>query len=190
MLWRKVQAAPRDPEGFFFRAEWRTNVMDKFGRARDAAGLPQTFVPHHLRHMYASALLADGVPITDVAKYLGHASIAITFETYGHLVQAAGDRARVVFENRWSAEKACAHEGPALFCRSCWVIVYPGFEISLTKAEFPPGLVRPDAPGPPVVPQPASGHPQIGRLVEVQEPIRSTRPHDQTPNGKSRRSIG
>jgi integrase len=101
VLWSKVQEAPRDSDGFFFPAVWRDN--SRFSKARDAAGLDDTFTPHCLRHMYASALLADGVPITDVARYLGHQDINVTFATYGHLVPAASDRARDVFDRRWAA---------------------------------------------------------------------------------------
>jgi integrase len=101
VLWARVQEAPRDSEGFFFPAAWRCN--DQFSRARDAAGLPEVFTPHHLRHLYASDLLSALVPITDVAHFLGHQNINTTFATYGHLVPAASDRAREVFDKKWSA---------------------------------------------------------------------------------------
>jgi hypothetical protein len=103
VLWAKVQDAPRDDDGYFFPAEWRTSVMKQFREARDAAGLPADFVPHWLRHMYASVLLSDGVPITDVATYLGHQDIKITFATYGHLVPAALSRAASVLDAEWTA---------------------------------------------------------------------------------------
>jgi integrase len=74
LLWEKAQAAPRDKDGFLFRKEWRKTVMSAVKKAQKAAGVPESFVPHHLRHMYASELLENGVPITDVAKFLGHNS--------------------------------------------------------------------------------------------------------------------
>lgn len=95
-LWKRVQDAPVDAEGYYFPAVWRNSKP--FDAARDAAGLPKTFVPHHLRHMYASRMLAAGIIITDVARFLGHEDIQVTFDTYGHLVPAANNRARDVFD--------------------------------------------------------------------------------------------
>jgi hypothetical protein len=54
---------------------------------------------HALRHFFASSLLADRVPITDVAAWLGHASPEITYEYYGHLMPDAPDRARAAIDN-------------------------------------------------------------------------------------------
>ena len=95
----KVQDSPRDSDGYFFPAKWRSN--DSFEKARDAAGLPEAFTPHHLRHLYASDLLTNLVPITDVAHFLGHQNINTTFATYGHLVKGANDRTREVLDRKW-----------------------------------------------------------------------------------------
>lgn len=40
---------------------------------------------HALRHTYASLLINGGESIKYVSKQLGHASIQITADTYGHL---------------------------------------------------------------------------------------------------------
>lgn len=55
--------------------------------------IPAGFRPHSLRHAFASVMLARGIPITDVAKWLGHRDINETYRTYGHLVPNAADRA-------------------------------------------------------------------------------------------------
>ncbi|MEO3873788.1 hypothetical protein ABGB18_33675 [Nonomuraea sp. B12E4] len=34
---------------------------------------------------------AQGIPITDVSRWLGHQDIGITFRNYGHLVDEAWD---------------------------------------------------------------------------------------------------
>jgi integrase len=44
---------------------------------------------HDLRHVCASILIAAGHPLTMVQRYLGHASIRETSDTYGHLVPNA-----------------------------------------------------------------------------------------------------
>ena len=49
--------------------------------------------PHELRHSGASLRLAQGTPLHVVSEILGHASIAITKDVYGHLVE--GDQRAV-----------------------------------------------------------------------------------------------
>lgn len=43
--------------------------------------------PHALRHAHASALLADGWDLAAVSRRLGHGSVAITAQTYAHLIE-------------------------------------------------------------------------------------------------------
>ena len=58
------------------------------------AGIPEAFTPHSLRHAFVRALLSHGVPITDVAAWLGHRNINVTYATYGHLVPSSLGRAQ------------------------------------------------------------------------------------------------
>jgi hypothetical protein len=59
------------------------------------AGLPKTRF-HDLRHCYASLLIDAGEPLLVVSRLLGHSSIKITADTYGHLmpdiVEGVGQR--------------------------------------------------------------------------------------------------
>jgi integrase len=59
------------------------------------AGLPYR-KPHALRHTYASLLIAQGEHPMYIRDQLGHSSIKITIDTYGHLMrpgkQTAVDR--------------------------------------------------------------------------------------------------
>lgn len=48
---------------------------------------PLTF--HEARHTYASLMLAAGVNLTDLSEFMGHASITITNDRYGHLLPDA-----------------------------------------------------------------------------------------------------
>ena len=50
-------------------------VYERFMNAADKAGIPAGFTPHSLRHAFASAMLSKGVPITDVAHWLGHRDV-------------------------------------------------------------------------------------------------------------------
>ena len=48
---------------------------------------------HDLRHTFASLLIQNGEPLTYVKEQLGHSSIKITVDTYGHLVPGANRQA-------------------------------------------------------------------------------------------------
>jgi integrase len=73
---------------------------DWFRQHVRAAGLPRIRL-HDVRHSYATAALAAGVPAKVVSERLGHANIAITMDTYSHVLpgldeQAAGQVARLI----------------------------------------------------------------------------------------------
>ncbi|MEZ5175149.1 MAG: tyrosine-type recombinase/integrase [Acidimicrobiia bacterium] len=44
------------------------------------------WTPHELRHSAASIMLAQGTPLWVVSEVLGHASLALTKDVYGHLL--------------------------------------------------------------------------------------------------------
>lgn len=52
---------------------------------RDAAGLPGLRI-HDLRHTHAAMLISSGVPLTAIQRRLGHSSIKVTSDLYGHLM--------------------------------------------------------------------------------------------------------
>lgn len=62
------------------------NVSRSWAGATARLGLPRLRI-HDLRHSYASQLLAAGYGLEDVKRALGHESIAVTSDTYGHLVE-------------------------------------------------------------------------------------------------------
>jgi integrase len=81
---------PLHPERF---SKW-------FEQLARAAGLPRIRL-HDVRHSYATAALAAGIPAKVVSERLGHANIAITMDTYSHVLpgldaQAAGTVARLI----------------------------------------------------------------------------------------------
>ncbi|MGW0964490.1 tyrosine-type recombinase/integrase, partial [Streptomyces gelaticus] len=49
-------------------------------------GLPE-YNPHDLRHKWATVTLTSGVSIHEVSRRLGHRSIKVTVDKYGHLTQ-------------------------------------------------------------------------------------------------------
>ena len=63
-----------------------------FYPALSAAGLPRVRM-HDLRHTYASLLIANGESLKYVQEMMGHSSIKITADTYGHLLKEAHETA-------------------------------------------------------------------------------------------------
>lgn len=59
--------------------------------------------PHELRHSCASLLLAQGVPLEVVSEVLGHSSIRVTKDVYGHLLAPARAQAATAMQQTlWS----------------------------------------------------------------------------------------
>ena len=86
-----------------------TNAVTKrFVELVKAAGLRQVRL-HDLRHGAASLRLAAGIDISVISKVLGHSSVAITSDTYSHLLKgvgrAAAEKANAQVPRRRSADK-------------------------------------------------------------------------------------
>jgi len=65
---------------------WDTGSFEKtFKRQCKRCGVKSSFTPHALRHYFATHCLRNGAPIQVVSRILGHASIAITVDTYTHI---------------------------------------------------------------------------------------------------------
>jgi integrase len=104
-LWEMVTPLPDGPlmPGNGDRAyQLYGTVYRQFMNAARVAGIPEGFSPHSLRHAFASAMLGKGVPITDVAHWLGHRDVRVTYRIYGHLVPSAAARAIAVLDEEYS----------------------------------------------------------------------------------------
>lgn len=87
---------------------WKPDPKDpkKLIKARPDALEPIT--PHECRHTYASLMLAAGIDIVKVSKWMGHSSIQITVDRYGHLLPGDATAAMERFERYLTA----THEEP------------------------------------------------------------------------------
>jgi integrase len=52
-----------------------------------------SITPHEARHTYASLMIAAGVNAKALSEIMGHSSITITLDRYGHLFSGARDEA-------------------------------------------------------------------------------------------------
>jgi integrase len=68
------------------------NIQRDFQTICTKAGIGK-WHPHELRHSAASLMLAAGVPIQVVSDVLGHSSIRMTADVYGHVLQPQREEA-------------------------------------------------------------------------------------------------
>ncbi len=86
-----------DAKGRFIEPDYFDDHI--FDPIRVKAGLPDIRF-HDLRHFFASLLIAQGESPKYISDQLGHASIQITFDTYGHLFPQAKAEASAKLEKR------------------------------------------------------------------------------------------
>jgi integrase len=92
-------------------------LSDWFRQHVRAAGLPRIRL-HDVRHSYATAALAAGVPAKVVSERLGHATIAITLDVYSHVIpgmdaQAANAVASLILDGSSPSEGPGPKPGPS-----------------------------------------------------------------------------
>jgi integrase len=85
-----IDGAAPNPEGF----------SNLFARLVRAARLPSIRL-HDLRHSYATAALAAGVPVKVLSQRIGHADVGVTLAVYAHVMpgddEDAARRAEALF---------------------------------------------------------------------------------------------
>jgi integrase len=70
------------PSGKPYHRKQVSNILD----AAIAKAEVKRLTPHGLRHTFCSLLIADGVPVTEVAHYAGHKDPSVTLKVYAHFV--------------------------------------------------------------------------------------------------------
>ena len=83
----------------------RNTVVAKAGKAWKKAELAPIGL-HEARHTCASIFIAAGVNVKALSSYLGHSSITITMDRYGHLMPGNEDEAVGLVDSY--LEEACA----------------------------------------------------------------------------------
>lgn len=76
-----------------------------FVPAVDRAELPKGLRFHDLRHTCAGLLIANGAHPKEIQERLGHSTIRVTFDTYGHLLPSLDERLRDGLEKTYRDAK-------------------------------------------------------------------------------------
>jgi|SRR5215211_6497725 len=84
-------------------------ITERF-RLDSTDGLPKIRL-HDVRHSHATAALAAGVPAKVVSERLGHANIAITMDTYSHVLPGMDERAASAVARLILGDEAAPGEG-------------------------------------------------------------------------------
>ncbi|MGV9316684.1 tyrosine-type recombinase/integrase [Streptomyces sp. NPDC003691] len=71
------------------------HIANQWQRIKKAgtADIPDSMVVYGLRHFFASNCLTHNIPITDVADWMGHKTIEVTFKIYRHLMPGSISKA-------------------------------------------------------------------------------------------------
>jgi site-specific recombinase XerD len=82
-----VKKSFTDAEAFFINQEGKRmqSFYQRFEYMKERAGIEKDFSTHSLRHSIATHLLQSGMPIEEIAKFLGHGSLEST-QIYTHIV--------------------------------------------------------------------------------------------------------
>lgn len=95
--WQEAAGSAWNDWGLAFTGEtgmplFTSTVQHALKRECARLGVP-VITPHGLRHLHASLLLDEGVPITAVSARLGHANPQITMKIYAHALPGQDKRA-------------------------------------------------------------------------------------------------
>jgi integrase len=103
----------------FGRADGRpfepSSVTDRAKRAWKKTEL-RPITLHECRHTFASLMIAAGVNAKALQTFMGHASITVTLDLYGHLFPGSEDEAAVLFDAYLERMYAQAHAADRREC--------------------------------------------------------------------------
>lgn len=89
-----------DSNGKPFQA---ATIYRRADRAWEAQSLGRLRL-HQARHTYASFMIAAGVNAKALSSFMGHSSIKVTFDLYGHLMPGAEAEAAALLDTYLAAQ--------------------------------------------------------------------------------------
>nr|WP_308287780.1 tyrosine-type recombinase/integrase [Streptomyces griseoincarnatus] len=110
----------RGPGGCFIEGMERCRARKLFVDLLSEEGVGM----YGFQHYFASNALGSGIPITDVAEWMGHKSIEETYRTYRHLMPGSITRAARIldaglWETAWRVRRGrMVYKGEEIFLKS------------------------------------------------------------------------
>jgi integrase len=106
------------PDGFVFTSAEGAPLRRNFYRRHYRPAVARTQLPqglrfHDLRHTCVALLVAQGAHPKEIQERLGHSTIKLTFDRYGHLFPSLDDRLRDGLEETWSQSQRDPGEASA-----------------------------------------------------------------------------
>ena len=88
-----------DTEAFFLNTEGKRmrSFYSRFIYLKEQSGIEKKFSTHSLRHSIATHLLQNGMPIEEIAKFLGHSTLEST-QIYTHIVNQLNNEKNPEYE--------------------------------------------------------------------------------------------
>jgi integrase len=97
LSWNEAQADPSDQQMLFAGSDGKpfhaASLYRRADRAWKAEGISERLRLHQARHTYASFMIAAGVNAKAISVFMGHSSIKVTYDLYGHLMPGAESEA-------------------------------------------------------------------------------------------------
>lgn len=92
LVFGRTADVPFQPTTIAARARAAWGRMNE-GRAANEASAIRSLTLHECRHTFASLMIAAGVNLKALSTYMGHSSVVITLDRYGHLLPGNEDEA-------------------------------------------------------------------------------------------------
>ncbi len=87
-------------------------IRDRFLPTLQTAGIRAVRF-HDLRHTFGAMLIAAGAPLNYVKEQMGHSSIQVTVDTYGHLIPGVGERYVNRLDSKTTPQESATPAQPA-----------------------------------------------------------------------------
>jgi integrase len=81
-----------------------STVQDRADKAWKEAGL-ERITPHSCRHSFASLMIAAGVNAKALQTFMGHSSVTVTYDLYGHLLPGSEAEAAGLMDTYLAAQQ-------------------------------------------------------------------------------------
>jgi integrase len=100
----RTSSTPFNPPSIYRRAlvAWKTANEKETEAAEEERRKPNLLLPitlHEARHCFASLMIAAGCNAKALSVYMGHSSVTITYDRYGHLMPGNEAEAAGLLDN-------------------------------------------------------------------------------------------